>query len=366
MAKNNTELNDSFTLIKNYQKLVDLSSSIDASMGEIEKQFLRIGSRLSKIRDEKLYLTANYETIEDFAKERFNLSLTTIKNLIRVYITFSNQDDSMYSLELKKEYKDYSFSQLTELLSIPEDDRKNLPATFTIRKIREIKKSGRTSDSYLALEEEIKQAWFKAFPFIPEKSHVKDIKFSKVNNSNSFYFIYEILFSFLEKKDLKIQLNLNLETSVYSLGGFYIKDNFKHFFIENSKKLDKFFLNLKDKLTELFAPKKFEKGNDVKAVTKKRNPNQTLKNDKQREEFIKNPDNWLLVDEAKTLGFKFYRLINDKLHELFSWFIFTAADKDGKEAFQNYRKLDYKYSGSYIFERIELGSMINQLKEKEI
>ena len=95
-------------------------------------------------------------------KERFGISSTTVKNFINLYLCFGNQDSSYYSVSLKKEYEDYSYSQLVELLNVEESKLIDYKPEMTIKEIRNCKKL----DKYFNdITSEVKKIYLKILDY---------------------------------------------------------------------------------------------------------------------------------------------------------------------------------------------------------
>ncbi len=120
---------------------------IDSYLLEIDRNFLLIAERLARITYSGL--VSGYFCfcdIYDFAEERFGFCRTTTKNFISIYNSF------MDGVHLKSDFKDYSYSQLVELLPLSYTERLGCSPSMSVRELRAYKKSlktvnvGQTSD----------------------------------------------------------------------------------------------------------------------------------------------------------------------------------------------------------------------------
>jgi hypothetical protein len=122
-------------------RLIDNENAILNLMRSIQNDFILIGYRLIQIRDGEHYKVAydnncNYYT--DFLKyveHRFDISKTLASNLINVCKRFSEGFTG-----LSKKYRDYTFSQLVELLPMPDAAIVHFSPLMTIKEMRALKK----------------------------------------------------------------------------------------------------------------------------------------------------------------------------------------------------------------------------------
>ena len=96
------------------QELEECEDVIRLSIKHSESKFLTLGEALVKIRDKKLYRKSKYPTFELYILNAFEMSKMTAYRIIKVYeYTKSNTGVT---------FENYSFSQLLELTTIPEED----------------------------------------------------------------------------------------------------------------------------------------------------------------------------------------------------------------------------------------------------
>ena len=120
-----------------YGKSVDI---IRIELKNIKKSFVRIGWHLKQIKDNGWYQKEGYKNIYEFAKEKFNISQPAATRFINICTEFSENGSSP---ELDARYRGYSLSQLTEMLNVGADKRKEVTPDMTVREIREFKRKDR-------------------------------------------------------------------------------------------------------------------------------------------------------------------------------------------------------------------------------
>lgn len=134
-----------------YQDSVDI---IRESMQTIKQSFIQIGWYLRHIRNKKLYQEDGYQSIVDFAEDKLHMSKTTVFRLIKIVEQFAMNDAS---LSIDKEYADYSYSQLIEILPMKPEERKTITPDMPVGQIREAKKRIRAErrDGSVSVETEV-------------------------------------------------------------------------------------------------------------------------------------------------------------------------------------------------------------------
>lgn len=138
-----------FSLIDNIgisKKYYDLTSRIKSNVESIFDDYIKIGNYLKEIHDDKLYELEYYESIYDYASDKFDLPKTTVHNVMSISNRFTDENGTLLD-----EYKGLTFSTLVELVSVDKldlDQYKNLVTVNEIRnKKREIKLNKLIDDS---------------------------------------------------------------------------------------------------------------------------------------------------------------------------------------------------------------------------
>lgn len=111
-------------------------TEIRENLGGIVKSFVRIGWQLTRIDRSKAYEMDGYKSIAEFAKAEYDMNPTGVSRFMSVYETYSVDGDTP---ELKEQYKDFKFSQLTEMLQLEEEDREIFRPETKREDIREFK-----------------------------------------------------------------------------------------------------------------------------------------------------------------------------------------------------------------------------------
>lgn len=112
-------------------------------LDDAKMSFFKIGFRLNEAVRGNYCSVLGYNDIYELAKNEFGFEKTTTKNLMainRTYCVHGVSGYTPYSLQLEENYKKYSQTQLVEMLTLTESERKHIPEDFTISELRDYKK----------------------------------------------------------------------------------------------------------------------------------------------------------------------------------------------------------------------------------
>lgn len=123
---------------------------IRQKLQETAQNFVYIGFRLKQIRDSKMFDGA--ADIFEFAQNEYGLGKSTVSRFIAINEKFSEGGNS---LELKEEYKRFSSSKLSEMLTLPDNECQLITERTTIREIRELKNFSRQTIQFASDGSEI-------------------------------------------------------------------------------------------------------------------------------------------------------------------------------------------------------------------
>lgn len=115
---------------------------IRKKLAETAGNFVHIGYRLKQIRDSGMYDGA--ADIFEFAEKEYGLGASTVSRFIAINEKYSEGGNS---LELKEEYKGFSYSKLAEMLTLPDSEIQLITERTTIREIRELKSFNREENA---------------------------------------------------------------------------------------------------------------------------------------------------------------------------------------------------------------------------
>ncbi len=114
---------------------------------DIKRAFFKIGFRLNEAVQYRYYELLGYADIYELAQDKFGFGKTTTKNLMAVNRTYSsrfNGDDIShvlpYSMNIAEKFKNFSQAQLVEMLPLGSFERSNISVDMTEKDIRTYKK----------------------------------------------------------------------------------------------------------------------------------------------------------------------------------------------------------------------------------
>ena len=111
--------------------------AIKMDLAGIVKSFVRVGWQLWRISRTEAFRQDGYKTMAEFGKAEYGMTPSGVSRFIEVYEKYSVDGDTP---ELRAEYRDYNFSQLTEMLQITEEDRQMFLPEAKRESIRDFKK----------------------------------------------------------------------------------------------------------------------------------------------------------------------------------------------------------------------------------
>ena len=117
--------------------LEDAETFILANMKSAVCSVIAIGYYLKCIRDGEMYLEAGYGTIWEYASAKYGFSKSTATRYMKRNDKFSVDGNSPI---LAEEYREFSKSQLQEMLVLDEGQLEKVTPDMTVRQIRELKK----------------------------------------------------------------------------------------------------------------------------------------------------------------------------------------------------------------------------------
>lgn len=123
--------------------LQQAKQEIREEMAKTAQSFIVIGYRLRQILDSGAYIQDGYNDFNEFAKKEFGLSQSGTSRFISIN---KNYSENGYGPMLREEYRKYSCSQLTEMLSLTDDDRTMISSEMPVAQIREVKDFVRTEE----------------------------------------------------------------------------------------------------------------------------------------------------------------------------------------------------------------------------
>lgn len=121
---------------------VQWKEDIRKKLAETANNFVYIGFRLKQIRDSGIYGGA--ADVFEFAQNEYGLSKSTVSRFIAINEKYSEGGNS---LEIREEFKNFSSSKLSEMLTLPESECQLITERTTIKEIRDLKDFNRQQET---------------------------------------------------------------------------------------------------------------------------------------------------------------------------------------------------------------------------
>lgn len=118
-------------------ELEERESSIKTKLGSIVENFLLVGKELDEIDWVSAYQLRGYKSIREYASDTFGISESFASRVLNVYRKYTEPGKE---LKLKEQYKGFNFSQLVELLNVPEEEHQIIRPELTKEDIRDFKR----------------------------------------------------------------------------------------------------------------------------------------------------------------------------------------------------------------------------------
>lgn len=116
---------------------LDLKNKIAEKLNNMAADYITVGYLLKKVRDTDAYKQDGYESLTEFAKAEYGLSESVTSRFIAINTKFSVDGNTPL---LQETFKKFGSSQLSEMLTLSDEDIKLIKESTTIATIREIKK----------------------------------------------------------------------------------------------------------------------------------------------------------------------------------------------------------------------------------
>ncbi len=136
---------------------------------DIKSNFIRLGFHLAECRDMEYYHDYGYSDFYEFVDKNFHMDKSEVSRCINVFMAFSGTSGeygTTHGMWLDDKYKDYSYSQLKEMLSLDEKKRQQIKPEMTIKQIRDLKKKWSGKVPEVATSQQQKEVFCTSFPGI--------------------------------------------------------------------------------------------------------------------------------------------------------------------------------------------------------
>ena len=273
---------------------------IKSDMTNVARSCVSVGFHLKAIRDRELFRDAGYDTLWDYAADQFGISKSSASRYMEINDRFSIGGNTPM---LQNEYKDFSKSQLQEMISLSPEQARKVTAKTTVKQIREMKTpKKKVEEPVVVLEqnETSDQVIEKAMEIVPEESVATSQQKSDSSESRSVVEDGE--------QDLEIQNSVIVEYDRSTLKRMikdteYSLEQMRDYWMQNQP------LTYAKYAMQLQAYKMFMEYNDQAPIVESQEQPELplLKNNDQRKEWLQNYQSWGLWYEDKNIGCRYYK-----------------------------------------------------------
>jgi len=353
--RNKPELDFNEAMYAACTELKGYLSNLDYAVRNVANGFIMIGYYLKAIRDSKAFTELGFKDIYEFAESKYRFSKTSVKNFISVSERFGEKNVS----RLKREYDDYNFSQLIELVSEDEECLAKYSPAQTVKEIRLTKfakKYDENRERILTwIQKDVVSFLKKKYPQVKVFCSIASVYPIKLNYKNSVLEFYNSYHNGIIKIYCYDLSPIFKEETIFSLKMIEMSVN------RFIKRVDEECV-LKEEAVSPTSDRK-----EVEVIDVLPEKEQILKNDKMRESFIRDPNNYDLLYDLTEVNAKIYR--NKEIPEIFEiqWFgksYGTDTDMAWHHGEWHLVKEDPKFGRSMFHSTsISMSGLVNYLKE---
>lgn len=392
MENNNVEILGYSVVAAEINKKLLLDYAVDTIVkcsGQVVSGFCDIGLQLKVIRDQELYKIAGYDDVYAFSEAMFGYRATSTKNFIGLVEKFCSIRGNS-DVELKEEFEDYSLTQLVELLPVDDSELANYKPSMKVKDIRIDKKVSRLTKDVDALKKLVISE-IKALKCLGEKYELKVCYIKKADEILDEYRLFTIYVELECKLSLIFPLaweidcrraycarGIDFDASRVDVPGFkvpgYVYGGLSY--TESlSELIERFNEKIPEVAEEVLSMLKEHDDKKAAALGVKSDGSSalvlpcTLKNDKIREEHVKDDANWEFVEHINFLGIDIY-----KFKTIIGFFRFDKknieeeGDGEKETVFTDYYEMSSGYYSNYGlgYSCSNVGAIVRKLKELRI
>lgn len=136
--------------------LINYGETSDAAMrcynflkndiSDLKTRYMKLGFHFDEFQRCDYYKDFGYDNMNDFVFDNFGLDKSAFSRIICVWRRFAKRNDSVITMFIQEEYEEFNFTQLSEMLPLPDDKLKEINSSMTVKEIRDFKKSLKKSE----------------------------------------------------------------------------------------------------------------------------------------------------------------------------------------------------------------------------
>lgn len=115
-------------------------------VNDLKERYIKLGFHLEEFNRCEYYKVFGFATFQEFCTENMPISYQTCKHCMNVFLNFAQKGTSTRKMFIDEKYKDFSFSQLVEMLPLDSRRREIVKSDWSVEKIRRYKKGLKQQD----------------------------------------------------------------------------------------------------------------------------------------------------------------------------------------------------------------------------
>lgn len=127
-------------LIEPRESALNSLKYIYTDITDIKKNYIRLGFHLNEFQVGNYYLDFGFRSIAEMAEANFGMDKGAVSRCIDVFRRFCMKQEYSCKMVIDDRYKDFSYSQLVEMLPLKDDIICKITPDMSVRQIRELKK----------------------------------------------------------------------------------------------------------------------------------------------------------------------------------------------------------------------------------
>lgn len=157
-------------------------------VNDIQRSYIRLGFHLSEFSRLGFYKDFGFSSLADFCEVNLGLDKSAVSRCISVFDVFAKRNgmysDGSRTMFINEKYQDFSYSQLCEMVSMSDEERKLVKPEMTIKQIRELKKKNvsRKEENVSQVATSQQDGFFDYKTFVNKKGKVKQNYIKKLNS----------------------------------------------------------------------------------------------------------------------------------------------------------------------------------------
>lgn len=123
-------------------------------VSDLKTYYIKLGFHLHEFESYRYHTVLGFRDIFEFAEANLHMDKSSVSRCISVWKRFSlcNSGSYVRTMFPDERYKDYSYSQLCEMVSMKDDDLRKVKPDMSVRQIRELKKGITDSSEPMKLD----------------------------------------------------------------------------------------------------------------------------------------------------------------------------------------------------------------------